>query len=50
VLDISGKGINLIHVDKSMVMFDLDGDGFKEKVGWIGEGSGLLVIIRIMTA
>ncbi|WP_161791861.1 calcium-binding protein [Candidatus Jidaibacter acanthamoebae] len=44
VLDISGKGINLIHVDKSMVMFDLDGDGFKEKVGWIGEGSGLLVI------
>ncbi|WP_135078546.1 Ig-like domain-containing protein [Terasakiella sp. SH-1] len=44
VLDMDGDGVKLIPVDMSDAMFDLDGDGWVEQRGWVGEGDGLLAL------
>ncbi len=46
VLDLNGNGITSQSILESTVHFDLDGDGFKEKVGWVEAGDGLLVLDR----
>ncbi len=44
VLDLTGGGINLTPLSDGSPYFDLAGDGFARKTGWIGTGSGLLCI------
>jgi Ca2+-binding RTX toxin-like protein len=44
VLDLDGGGIDLIAVDASTADFDMDGDGFTERTGWVGPGEGFLVL------
>ena len=46
VLDLDGNGVQLISVAASRAHFDLDGDGFRERTGWVAPGDGLLVIDR----
>ena len=43
VLDLDGDGIETVAVHQSGVHFDLDGDYFAEKTGWIGADDGFLV-------
>jgi Ca2+-binding RTX toxin-like protein len=44
VLDLDGGGVTLVGVGASSAYFDLDGNGFAEKTGWIGAGEGFLVL------
>ncbi|WP_456401420.1 calcium-binding protein, partial [Persephonella sp.] len=46
VVDLDGDGIETIGLDSSNAMFDLDGDGFREKTGWVSPDDGILVIDR----
>ncbi|WP_456400305.1 hypothetical protein [Persephonella sp.] len=46
VVDVDGDGIEKIGLDNSNAMFDLDGDGFREKTGWVSPDDGILVIDR----
>lgn len=46
VIDLDGGGFDLLAVDESAAMFDMNEDGFREHVGWIGGGTGLLVVDR----
>ncbi len=43
VLDLDGGGITLMASQTSGVNFDLDGNGFAERTGWIGSGEGFLI-------
>lgn len=43
VIDLSGDNkVELIGLDESGVLFDMDGDGFKENTAWVGPNDGLL--------
>lgn len=43
VVDLSGDNrIELIGLDESGVLFDMDGDGFRENTAWVGPNDGLL--------
>ncbi|AEE13729.1 hypothetical protein Thena_0077 [Thermodesulfobium narugense DSM 14796] len=44
VIDLSGKGIRLTDINSSKAMFDLTGSGFANKVGWITNDEGFLVL------
>lgn len=44
VLDLEGNGIETISLSDSNAYFDLDGDGFAEKVGWLSKNDATLVI------
>ncbi len=46
VLDLTGSGINLTALSYTSPYFDLTGDGFATKTGWIGSGTGLLCLDR----
>jgi hypothetical protein len=46
VLDLDGNGLDLTSRNIGTTMFDMDGDGTKEKTGWVGAGDGLLVLDR----
>lgn len=46
VLDLNGDGVTLVDQSKSKAKFDWDGDGKRDKTGWIGKGDGLLVYDR----
>ena len=46
ILDLDGDGIELTSLEDSTVHFDLDGDGFREKTGWLKSDDGLLVLDR----
>jgi Ca2+-binding RTX toxin-like protein len=46
VLDLDGKGINLVAPWQSNVDFDLNMDGTKEATGWVGPTNGILVFDR----
>ncbi|WP_456401416.1 hypothetical protein [Persephonella sp.] len=37
VVDLDGDGIETIGLNSSNAMFDLDGDGFREKTGWVSK-------------
>ncbi|CAH0150237.1 calcium-binding protein [Roseomonas sp. CECT 9278] len=43
-LDLDGDGLDLISVADSTAFFDLDNDGFVERVGWVGADDALLAI------
>lgn len=44
VLDLNGDGVTSASIFDQDAHFDLDGDGFREKVGWIEGGDGLLAL------
>jgi Ca2+-binding RTX toxin-like protein len=44
VLDLNGDGIALISISNSEAFFDIDGDGFREKTGWVSTEDGLLCV------
>lgn len=44
VLDLNGNGIETKDINNSNVYFDMDGDGIKEKTGWLSGNDGFLVI------
>ncbi|CCH07014.1 calcium-binding protein [Achromobacter xylosoxidans] len=44
VIDLTGNGVNLTQLDENSPYFDLNGDGFARKTGWIGAGTGLLCL------
>ncbi|MBF0383731.1 MAG: hypothetical protein HQL69_22160 [Magnetococcales bacterium] len=44
VLDLDGNGIELTHAYSENVYFDIDADGHAERVGWVGQGDGLLAM------
>ena len=46
ILDLDGDGIELTSFENSTVHFDIDGDGFREKTGWLKSDDGLLVLDR----
>ena len=46
ILDLDGDGIELTSLENSDVYFDIDGDGFREKTGWLKSDDGLLVFDR----
>ncbi|CAN7688252.1 tandem-95 repeat protein [Mesorhizobium sp. LjRoot246] len=46
VLDLDGDGIETVSQSQSGVHFDLDGDYFAERTGWIGSDDGFLVVDR----
>lgn len=43
VLDLSGNGIKLVAPSQSNAVFDLNADGIKRPVGWVGADNGILV-------
>jgi hypothetical protein len=44
-LDLNHNGqIDLISLEDSTTFFDLEGDGLQNRVGWVGNGDGLLVL------
>lgn len=43
VLDGDGNGVTLVGVAASKVMFDMDGDGIKDRTGWVGPNDAILV-------
>jgi Ca2+-binding RTX toxin-like protein len=46
VLDLDGDGVELTSYDGSTVQFDMDGDGVRDKTGWVGADDGLLALDR----
>ncbi|TAN72685.1 MAG: hypothetical protein EPN20_03615, partial [Magnetospirillum sp.] len=42
VLDMDGNGVKLVPVGESLAHYDLDGDRWTERRGWVGAGDGLL--------
>ncbi len=46
VLDLNGDGIKTISLSDSNASFDLDGDKFAEKTGWISKDDEILAIDR----
>jgi Ca2+-binding RTX toxin-like protein len=43
-LDLNGDGVELISLAASHAFFDYDGDGYKEKMGWVGPDDGFLIV------
>ena len=41
-IDLDGDGFEFINVDDSNVFFDVNGDGWKQKISWVGADDGLL--------
>ena len=46
VLDLDGDGVELVSKSRSHTSFDWNGDGIKDKTGWIGKKDGFLVFDR----
>jgi RHS repeat-associated protein len=44
ILDLDGNGIELISIEQSGVLFDLNADGFKEQTGWVSPNDGMLAL------
>jgi Ca2+-binding RTX toxin-like protein len=45
-LDLDGDGVELVDRRKSKAKFDWDGDGKRDKTGWVGKDDGLLAFDR----
>ena len=43
-IDLERDGLDLVSRDDSGVLFDMDGDGFREQTGWVKATDGLLVM------
>lgn len=46
LIDLDGDGIELTALNRSSSFFDLDGDGFRERAGWVNPDDGLLALDR----
>jgi hypothetical protein len=46
VLDLDNDGIELVKYKKSHARFDMNGDGVRDRTGWVGRNDGFLVIDR----
>lgn len=46
VLDLDGDGIELVDAGRSRALFDIDGDGQRERIGWVGRDDGILALDR----
>ncbi|MEM7664100.1 MAG: calcium-binding protein, partial [Pseudomonadota bacterium] len=46
VVDLFGDGIELTRLEGSTTYFDLDGDGYAERTGWVSPNDALLAIDR----
>ena len=46
VLDLDGDGIELVALSDARAYFDLDGDGFAQRTGWVASDDALLAIDR----
>ncbi len=46
VIDLNGDGITLLPIDESDAYFDLNADGSREKVQWVDQNDGFLVLDR----
>lgn len=44
ILDLNSNGIETTSLNATNVFFDIDGDGFAQKVGWVKPTEGLLAI------
>ena len=44
VLDLDGDGVELVSFAASTARFDMDGDGNRDRTGWVGADDGLLAI------
>jgi Ca2+-binding RTX toxin-like protein len=44
ILDLDGDGIRLIAPIEGSAQFDIDNDGFRELMGWVGDGDGFLAL------
>ena len=44
VIDLTGNGLNLTALSSTSPYYDYSGDGFATQTGWVGTGSGFLVI------
>ncbi len=44
VLDLDGDGVELVSFSASTAKFDMDGDGNRDRTGWVGADDGLLFI------
>ena len=42
VLDLDGDGLELVALEESTAFFDLDGDGYRERVAWVSADDGFL--------
>ncbi len=47
VLDLNGDGVTSIALDNSTAHFDLDGDGFAEKTGWIDGSDDIYAQLQV---
>ena len=43
ILDLDGDGIETVDIGKADLRFDVDGDGFAERTGWLSGDDGFLV-------
>lgn len=46
IIDLDGDGIELVSLVTSTVKYDMDGDGQKDRTGWVGADDGFLVLDR----
>ena len=44
VLDLDGDGIELVSLEQSTALFDLNADGFREQTGWVKADDGMLAL------
>ena len=42
VLDLDGDGLELVSLEDSTAFYDIDGDGYRERMGWVSADDGLL--------
>lgn len=46
VFDLDGDGIELISIEDSTIEFDVNGDGFLDRIGWVAPDDGFLALDR----
>ncbi len=43
-LDLDGNGLSYVGIDDSKAYFDVNADGWRERMAWVGAGDGLLAL------
>ncbi|KCZ64445.1 hypothetical protein L53_16540 [Hyphomonas sp. L-53-1-40] len=46
VFDLDGNGVSLINPGNSPILWDANGDGAEDRMGWVGGGDGFLALDR----
>ena len=46
VLDLDGDGVELVSLEDSTAFYDIDGDGYRERMAWVSADDGLLAYDR----